>query len=434
MRVKRICLIALLIAALLLPGCAMRTVDQMYCLPKRTEDHNNLQVAVDAAMVDLEYCAPLSGENQQTLQSADLDGDGDEEYLLYAKGSSEMPLRIMIFDESGSSFSHVTTIECNGLAFDTVEYVQMDTCKGLEIVVGCQVSDQQLRSVSIYQYSNKQALRLHQTGYIKFMPVDLNADGILELFVLRPGSTDNDRGIAELYSIHNGSVQRSNEVNMSASGDKLKRMILGNLNDGKPAVFTACSVEDTALITDVFTIQDARLVNVSLSNESGTSVNTLRNYYVYAEDIDQDGVVELPYLISTANSDGTMTNEKHDLIRWYGMNSDGSEVDKLFTYHNFADGWYLVLDRKWADKLTVRQTGNSYDFYINNDMAFSISVLTGPNRNEEATKDGRFSLIKNDSVVYCAVLYDVGQQYEITQESITKSFRLIETKWNTGET
>ena len=96
MRVKRICLIALLIAALLLPGCAMRTVDQMYCLPKRTEDHNNLQVAVDAAMVDLEYCAPLSGENQQTLQSADLDGDGDDEYLLYAKGSSEMPLRIMI--------------------------------------------------------------------------------------------------------------------------------------------------------------------------------------------------------------------------------------------------------------------------------------------------------------------------------------------------
>ena len=440
MRMKRIMTIVLLIAALLLSGCAMRTVDQMYCLPKRSEDHKDLRAAVDQAMAGLEYCAPLSGENRQTLQSADLDGDGTSEYLLYAKGGSETPLKILIFDEVKGSYVHTTTIENNGSAFDQVEYVQMDESKGMEIVVGCQVSDVPLRSVSVYQYTNRQIERLHQTGYTKFMTVDLDGDSMTELFVLRPGPTETDRGVAELYNVVSNTVERANEVNMSVPADKLKRILFGKLNDGRPAVYTAGSVEDTALITDVFTVLDSKLVNVSLSNESGTSVKTLRSYYVYADDLDRDGFVELPSLIPMSPMVDAVTAERQNLIRWYGMNSDGSEVDKLFTYHNFADGWYVVLDRQWASRVTVRQHGNQFDFYIwsaNGDVSqqvLSIYALTGPNRADEAVSDNRFVLVKNDSVIYAAQLHENAEIYNITQESITKGFRMIETKWNTGET
>ena len=440
MRVKKLIVTVLLVAVLFLTGCTMRTVDQMYCLPIRSEDHKDLREAVDIAMSGLEYCAPLSGENQQTLQTADLDGDGSVEYLLFAKGGSETPLHILIFDEVNGSYAHVTTIDNNGSGFDQVEYVQMDDEKGLEIVVGCQVSDVPLRSVSIYQYADGQAQRLHQTGYAKYMTVDLDGDKLTELFVLRPGPTETDRGVAELYNVIDGTVERANEVNMSVSSDRLKRILFGNLNDGRAAVYTASSVEDTALITDVFSVVDSKLVNVSLSNESGTSVQTLRSYYVYADDLDRDGVVELPSLIPMIPMEDSVTGERHNLIRWYGMNSDGSEVDKLFTYHNFAEGWYVVLDGTLASRLTVRQRGNRYDFFIwsNNGQesqeVFSIYALTGPNRLNEAVEGQRFVLAKNDSVIYCAQLHDNAQSYKITQESIAKSFRMIEAKWNTGET
>ena len=69
---KKIFLIALLAALLLCSGC-MATVDQMYRLPKRSEEVANLQSAMDSAMSGLSYSAPLSGENQQTVQTADLD-------------------------------------------------------------------------------------------------------------------------------------------------------------------------------------------------------------------------------------------------------------------------------------------------------------------------------------------------------------------------
>lgn len=439
MRKNRICML-LLVVALSLSGCSMRTVDQMYCLPKRSEDHKDLRTAVDSAMSGLEYCAPLAGENQQTLQSVDLDGDNEEEYLLFAKGGSEMPLRVLIFDQVGGSYEHVTTIENSGSAFDQVEYVQMDMQGGMEIVIGCQISDVPLRTVSVYQYRNSQIQRLHQAGYTKFLTVDLDGDNFTELFVLRPGPTETDRGVAELYSVNNGAVERTNEVNMSGPADKLKRTVFGKLNDGTPAIYAASSVDDTALITDVFVLQDSLLKNVTFSNESGTSVQTLRSYYVYAEDIDDDGIVELPSLNPMLPVSETVGTDRQDLIRWYGMNRDGSEVNKLYTYHNFAGGWYVELDDAWAKRLSVQQQGNNYDFYIWEEdgihcqKVFTVCVLTAPNRKEQAVEDRRFILMNTDSAIYCAELYEQAQVFGISVESITKAFHLIEVMWNTGET
>ena len=59
-----------LAAAMLLSGCALRTVEDMYRVPRRSESYNNLQAAMDLAMDGLEYAAPLTGENQQTVQTA----------------------------------------------------------------------------------------------------------------------------------------------------------------------------------------------------------------------------------------------------------------------------------------------------------------------------------------------------------------------------
>ena len=429
-----------LIAALLLTGCSMRTVDEMYCLPKRSEDYKDLQTAIDGAMAGLEYSAPLTGENQQTVQMADLDGDGSQEYLLFAKGGSDRPMRILLFDEYEQSFVHVNTIESNGSAFDLVEYVQMDGKPGLELVVGCQLSDQLIRSVSVYRFSGGEVEKLISTNYTRFVTMDLDSDSKTDLFVLRPGQTETDSGIAELYSVKHGAVERSNEVNMSGPVDKIKRIISGKLNDGEPAVYVASSVENTALITDVYACLEDSLKNVILSNESGTSVKTLRNYYVYADDIDNDSIIELPDLIKMPPLSDDTGSERHDLIRWYSMKADGAEMDKVYTYHNFVGGWYVELSSLWGPRLAVNQQGSQYDFHIMSDdfsrsnKVFSVYALTGTNRDDLAVLDGRFVLLKTESVTYCGRLYDAAEEHEITQDVLIRSFRLIQQDWKTGET
>lgn len=425
---------------LLLTACNMRTVEDLYCVPKRSEEFTNLQSVMDAAMAGLEYSSPLSGEHQQTVQMADLDGDGEEEYLLFAKGSAEKPLKILIFSGDGESYELLDTIESNGSAFDQVEYIRMNDRPGYELVVGCQVSDQVLRSVSVYTMAGENMECILTDSYTKFLSTDLDNDSLSEVFILKPGDSDADNGVAMLYSVENGTLERSHEVDMSRPADKIKRIMLGKLNGGEPAVYVASDVAESAIITDVYAVVGGQLTNVSFSNESGTSVQTLRNYYVYADDIDGDGILELPSLITMKNIVYSADADMQYIIRWYAMTADGSEVDKMYTYHNFVGGWYMRLNSEIAERFTVDQKGSSYEFslwdeaFASAEKLMTVYVLTGQKREEQAVADNRFVLYRSESVVYAANLEVASAAYGMTKENLIDSFHLIQQDWKTGVT
>ncbi len=432
--------LCLLCAILLLAGCSMQTAKDMYRLPKRSDSYNNLQAAIDSAMTGLEYCAPLSGENRQTVQMADLDGDGENEFLLFAKGTQEKPLRILVFRNVNDNYVNFATVECNGSAFDQVEYVDMDDRGGVEIVVGRQLHNQVIRTASVYTLAGQELVQLVSVNYTKLLTTDLDTDGHAELFLLRPGLSETDNGVAELYRMNKMTMERYNEVAMSQPVDRLKRIIVGKLDGGKMAVFTASAAGDTALITDVYTILEGKLSNVTLSSESGTSVQTLRNFYVYADDIDNDSVVELPSLITMKPMPGMMGADMHHLIRWYAMTTEGVEVDKMYTYHNFVGGWYMQLSSDWAPRVVVLNIGNQYEFFLwdneykTTKKIMTLYAFTGQNREEQGVSDGLFVLHKTDSVVYSAHLEDCAGELGLTQENAVYSFRLIQHDWKTGET
>lgn len=429
-----------MLTVLLLCGCTPRTVDQLYCLPKRPEDYKNLQAAIDAVMGKLEYCAPLNGEHLQTVQMADLDGDGVEEYLLFAKGASDKPLHILIFREVDDEYVLCDTIQNAGAAFDVVEYARVDDRPGYELIVGHQVSEQVQRSVMVYSFENGKSVPLLNASYSKFLTCDLNSDGRTGLLVLRPGETSEQNGVAEVYAYVNGAMERSNQAGMSEPVDQIKRIITGKIHGGQPAVYVASAVDDSAIITDVFILRDDQFLNISFSNESGTSVQTLRNYFVYADDIDEDGVVELPDLMTMTRPAGTSATGMQHLIRWYAMNAEGAEIEKKYTFHNFQSGWYITLNSDWADRIAVVQQGNVYEFYLWDELfyssrkIFSLYMLSGDSREQQSKIDNRLELYRTDTVIYAAKVDSFAAEYGITPEVLVKSFYLIHEDWKNGET
>lgn len=435
--------LALLIAAIamLLCGCNMLTVDELYCLPKRSENYANLQSAIDQAMTDLEYSAPIAGEHQQSVQAADLDGDGMTEYLVFAKGTGTKPLNILIFAENENHFSLTGTIESNGTAFEQVEYIRMDSRPGYELVVSTQVSEQVLRSVSVYAFMESKIEQSLAVTCSKFICNDLDDDGKWELMILRPGDTNTEEGIAELYGFEGGNLERNSEAPMSESVSNIKRMIVGNLEDGPSAIFVASYVDERTIVTDIFSVVDGNFVNVCKTNTSDTSVETLRNYYVYADDIDNDGVLELPRLIPMrVDATENAFVENQYLICWYSVTSSGERIDKVHTYHNFVGGWYLELDINSVERVLVQQVGSSYDVYFW-DKAFTeklklltVYALTGQKREEQAISGNRFVLYRGESVVYAAKLEAVSAAYGITKDKLVYGFHLILQDWKTGET
>lgn len=436
---KRILLLLSLLFTLLLTGCAMRTVEEMYALPKRSEEYKELQAAIDTAMYGMTFSSPQAGENQQTVQMADLNGDGVDEYLVFARGATEKPLQVLIFqqDESGKCRT-LDTIGFNGQAFEQVEYVDFDDQPGKELVVGFQVSNQVLRSVAVFTFRNGGAELLLMNGYTKMLPCSLSGGGS-ELMVLRPGEEETERGMAVLYSYQNGQIVRSVETELSEHTSRIRRIMTSKLQDGTPAVFVTSSSGDNVIVTDVFVVKDGHFTNIAYSAEADTSIRTLLNYYVYAEDIDSDGILELPDLITMKPVNAWRQDEQQFLLRWYAMDVDGWEFDKMYTFHNYIGGWYLQLDSQWAGRLTVEQEQNRFNFYVWDESyqvaipLFSVFVFTGADRDESASQDGRFPLYRAEGVAYAAQLDFAAPEYGITEKSLQDSFHLIRQDWQTGE-
>lgn len=430
-----------LLTALLFSGCTMRTVEQMYALPKRSEEFNEMQSAIDTAMYGMTYASPQSGENQQTVQMADLNGDGVEEIIVFAKGASEKPLQVLIFThDADGNVRTMETIGSNGLAFEQVEYVDFDDRPGKELVVGIRVGEQVQRSLAVYTFQNNDAELMLLNGYSKFITCDLDKNGRSELMVFRQGEVELQRAMAVLYQTKNGQIERSLELSMSGKAEDIRRIMQGSLQNGTSAVYVASAPEANVMVTDVLTLKGDSFVNLTYSGDVNTSIPTLRNFYVYSEDIDGDGVVEIPSTVTMKPLSMWQTAEHRQFLRWYALDENGWEYNKLFTFHNFVGGWYLRLHNTWASRITVEQDNGVYRFYLWDESyqiassLFTLYVFTGSNRDEEAVKDGRFALYRSEGVAYAASLNVAAAEYDITEDYLIESFRLIRQDWQTGET
>ena len=438
MKKKLLLLILAMLSALLLNGCAMRTIDELYAPPKRSEEYSRLQSAIDIAMAGLTYSAPLSGENQQAVQMADLDGDGVEEYLVFAKGNSDKPMQILIFSQKEDGDVEIEdVITGNGSAFELVQYAQIDGKPGFELVVGCQVSNQLMRSVSIYSFSSGRGERLVNAGYSRLLTIDLGGSEQKELLLIQRGESDQANAVAVLYRYRNKSMVRSVEVELSRPAANVKRISAGILQCGTPAVYVSTAEEGSSIRTDILALKDDRLSRVSVLDSMESNIQS--TYYVYAENVNDDAVMEIPSLIPVRPLPDVWNQTDQYLTQWKSVDLDGVVTEKLQSFHNYEDGWYLILNSDWTEHLTVYQVGSTYVFYMwdkayeEAQPLFTVFALSGSDRETQATEDGRFQLCSSDDVVFAAKLDTYAAAYNIDETYLSDNFRLIHQVWNTGE-
>lgn len=426
---------------LLLSGCFMRGTDGLYSVPKRSNAYLSLQEEVEAAIGDGDYCAPISGENRQAIQQADLDGDGKEEYIVYARTGKEKPLKIFIFQRSGQGYTLLHTVEGEGGSFDSVYYAQIDGAPGQELIVGRRVGDQVPQALSVYTFQHGEVGELVSTNYTGFCSCDVDQDGLTDLFSVR-ADTEQRNAIAELYRFHDGALSRDNEVSLSVPAENYKRTAIGSLTDGTPAFFVAGSYDENNIITDVVTLANGVLRNITLSDESGVSTSTVRSYYVYSADIDGDGIMEVPNTVLLSSVDWDAQTENQYLIIWSAVRPDGRRVEKLRTYHNYADGWYLTLPAKWTNQLMVsrRMQGISmgYVFYQlqpdgRAERFLSIYAVSGEDAASGTDPSQGVVLGTWNGISYVAFADSGGLASGVSAEKLQTMFHSIATEQGTAE-
>ena len=312
-----------------LTGCLSVGSENFYALPQRSEKYRDLQAAVERAMGSGVYAAPVSGSNRQAIQQADLDGDGREEALVFCRIGTEHPLKVLILKRTEEDYRLVCTIEGDGSAFDSVQYAQIDGAPGQELLLSRRISDQVQQSLTVYKLKDNAPVELMSSSYSAYTLVDMDSDNCTDVFLLGT-NPEGPVGFADLYRCRDGVMQKDVEANLSTPAESVKRMITGCVSSGVPAVFVASAYDENSLITDVFTLRNNIFANISQNAESGQSSQTVRNYFVYSTDIDNDGVIEMPNTVPLTELPeektklvGLITGRRQEI----GWNQGNEQVD-----------------------------------------------------------------------------------------------------------
>ena len=377
-----------------------------------------------------EYSAPVSGSNRQAVQQADLDGDGTDEALVFCK-TGEHPLKVLILKRTEEDYRLVCTIEGDGSAFDSVQYAQIDGAPGQELLLSRRIGEQVQQYLGVYTLDNGAAVELLSVRCSLYTTLDMDRDQRTDLFVLQSNS-EGPTAYANLYRWRDGSLQKDAEASLSMASESVKRVLTGNLSMNVPAVFIASAYDESNLITDVFALRQGVFTNVTQNAESGQSSQTVRNYYVYSTDIDNDGVIEMPDTVALAELPDDAGSRGQYRIVWYTLNLNGQRTDKMSTYHNYGEGWFLFLPESWCRKpaVTARTSpgrarpGPASPRWTDGTRTELVTVLAFSGENAEAlsTSDGFFPLMNRGGIVYAARL---GDGASLTPDELSARFSSI---------
>jgi len=421
-RRKLTVLIMSFLLAVLLTGCGLKSGEELYALPEMPAEYaelqNTLQRLLDSG---LEYAAPLTGANTQPVQEVDLDRDGVGEVIAFFRDSSsgESGLQVHIFarDEE-EEFDTMTVINGQGLAVNSVTYAQLveEGCE--ELVLSWQISPG-VYSLSVYSlWQGGNQLLMEPRNYTRSAVTDLDSDGISELILFQLGLSDQSSSRAELYTEVDGAMVLAGEALLSEDLVTIERIRTSGLYDGGSALYlTGYAIDtetgaasSTTQITDILLLRNDQLVNVTRGEQSGSSTITRRRAVVPEQDINFDGILEIPVftnLYERLPNGEICISETFYLLTWIQYDAEGSRHTQSVTYYNSADGWYLTLPEEWSTQIAVSRNDLSMGTTAERGICFYTLEKINPEENTSLRleESSGLSLLTNIRAVPFMTIY-----------------------------
>lgn len=431
---KCILLLAGLALAAVLSGCTVfdSSVEQLFTLPRMAPEYTGLSQQLDSLISQgYEYASPSGGRNIQSVQMVDLEDDGRQEALVFLRRSAdEKPLKIMVYRLDGDdSYSLLCTIESSGTAVDSVYYQDLNGDGRQELIVGWRISAD-VQTLAAYSIEPEPVV-LMSCGYSRFSIQDLNGDGAPSLLVIR---ADGELGpVAEFYGWQEEQMGVSYRCRLSSSMTALNRgsVVTGMADRDTPAVFIT-GVDTTSMaVTDILIYRpEAGLVNVALDKTSGVSAAVYPYRQLAPQDIDGDGVTEIPCPLGDSAAEQT-----DGLVSWMSWQSDGRFQQTAKTYHSLSGGWYFTIPASWwsweVDAVTGGiQNESQMTLRINEDSVLTIYTITGENRDNRSRMGSRIVLRRQATTVYAGEVYEIAPYYGMDEDLLRRSFSLILGTWN----
>ena len=358
--------LACVLLCLLLAGCSMPgeqvQVEELLRAPKLSGDYGDVQTALNdwlGESAQLKY--PMQGDLLSPFLLQDLDGDGRQDAAVLYTTAQSSNVCIAILQKDDADIWHVRQ-NVEGLA-DTVESVglaQLQPGDATQLVVGYTAA-QGDHYLAVYSYTDGVLSTILEQQYQQYLVEDITGGGNQDLILM---STLEDGGVQiELLTVDKeGSFQQVAVMGLSANRFAGCASVAAGV-DGRHYLvldgWTGISGNNLASVLLRFDEDTQQMVPADQISTEKLYTASLRNVpSLVSQDLDGDGIVEIPTQPDEAGLLNMSQSRRMDFIVW--MDYTSPHPEKSFGLLDEETNCYIELPMEWEGNLKLTDS-EQYD-------------------------------------------------------------------------
>lgn len=360
--------LACVLLCLLLAGCSMPgeqvQVEELLRAPKLSGDYGDVQTALNdwlGESAQLKY--PMQGDLLSPFLLQDLDGDGRQDAAVLYTTAQSSNVCIAILQKDDADIWHVRQ-NVEGLA-DTVESVglaQLQPGDATQLVVGYTAA-QGDHYLAVYSYTDGVLSTILEQQYQQYLVEDITGGGNQDLILM---STLEDGGVQiELLTVDKeGSFQQVAVMGLSANRFAGCASVAAGVGaDGRHYLvldgWTGISGNNLASVLLRFDEDTQQMVPADQISTEKLYTASLRNVpSLVSQDLDGDGIVEIPTQPDEAGLLNMSQSRRMDFIVW--MDYTSPRPEKSFGLLDEETNCYIELPMEWEGNLKLTDS-EQYD-------------------------------------------------------------------------
>lgn len=340
---------------LLLSGCSIKKPGETSMQkPKLPDKQQEVKEALNNILKkEAKLINPAEGKNRNSIQFIDIDGDGEEEVIaLYKVINEEEPLRFNIIKRINGHWQSVGEVSNSAFSIHKIEYVNLEGGNLKDILVGWQLADDMKRGLSIYRYEKGRVNEIFSSSYSEMGIEDFDGDDKAEA-ILVSLDKENIKAKAVMYKYIDNKVKAISEVPMDGAINGYSMVKVGKASKDKKGMFLEMGMGAHSEGTSLLVVKDGKLQNVFYDEEKEMTELTFRPYPMVSEDIDKDGIIEIPIQSPAPGYEDACMADTEWITNWYKWDGKNGLNLAFSNYYNYIDGYFLNFPQKWTDKVTV---------------------------------------------------------------------------------
>ncbi|MEC0371467.1 hypothetical protein [Paenibacillus chibensis] len=368
---------------LLLSGCSFISDPVlMMRTPQLSAEKESLRSIV---MAQLPEDANLIRSNEEDdtniIHFVDLDNDGvSEAVVFYETPDQIIGIHGMIFKKVNDTWVKQITFDGAGKVLESLYFKDMTNDGKVDIVAGFSIGNEEIdNEVFIYSYNGKSLDRVLERPYTNYVISDMNKDHINDLTIVNLKRGESN--YITTFQYEDGSFMELDRLEMKPYIYDYYNVVAGKVYVDKEGNSIEGIVLDAMLsnvgeasFTSVIIMEDGKLKSVLPDQQQ-----TYRNYRVYSEDVNKDGIIEIPLLNPPIGWSFFKNQDEipyfYSYYQWDGKSGLKFVIEK---YHDLKyDFDFGFFPPQWHNKITVdtKSQVNKYLRFVMIDTGKTVAEI-----------------------------------------------------------